>query len=186
LQLARVVAHERGLGRAPLDDEPAAGIGGASCAAACPAERGPDRRAWRWAGCPRGTLAAAGVLPGAALGEQADRRARRQPVQAAFGLPVAVAGAAIEVAGVGAVGAAVAGCGVAGDLVVAPRFHAAMAGWLAEQPLGLGPAFAKGVLDGLDPEHALAHADGDLGLGLGCGAHAGAAGVWDGPWARPR
>jgi len=54
-----------------------------------------------------------------------------------------------------------------------------MARRLAEQPLGPGPAFAERVLDDLDAEGALAHADGDLGVGLGGFAHAGAAGVRD-------
>jgi len=178
-QSAGVGAHELGLGRAALDDVPGAGIGGASVAPGLPAERDPDdRRRPRLRGA-GGTLASAGFRPGAAFGEQAHRGARRQPVQADLGLPVALVGAFVEVACVGAVGAAVAGGRVAGDLQVAPGFHAAMAGRLAEQPLGLGPVRAEGVLDDLDAEHALAHGHGDLGFGLGGFAHAGAAGVRD-------
>src|SRR5208283_2058742 len=64
-------------------------------------------------------------------------------------------------------------------LEVAPGIEVAMAGRLAEQALGPGPAFAEGVLDDLDAEHALAHGHGDLGFGLRCFAHAGAAGVGD-------
>ncbi|HKM64974.1 MAG TPA: hypothetical protein VJY39_21050, partial [Acidisphaera sp.] len=182
LQRAGVRAHELGLGLTAFDDEPALGCGrvfAASVAPALPAEHDPDRRRrsrLRGAG---GALAAAGLGPGAALGEQAHRGARRQPVQAAFGLPVACVGAAVEVAGVGAVGAAVAGGGVAGGLQVAPGIEVAMARRLAEEALGPGPALAERVLDDLDPEHALAHGRGDLGLRLGRGTYAGALGVRD-------
>ena len=182
LQRAGVGAHELGLGLAAFDDEPALGRGrvfGASVAPALPAEHDPDHRRRPRLGGPRGTLAPAGLGPGAALGEQAHRGAGGEPVQADFGLPVACVGAAVEVAGVGAVGAAVAGGGVAGGLEVAPGIEVAMAGRLAEQALGPGPAFAEGVLDDLDAEHALAHGHGDLGFGLRCFAHAGAAGVGD-------
>jgi len=182
LQRAGVGAYELGLGFAALDDEPALGRGrvfALSVAPALPAEHDPDRRRRPGLGGPRGALAAACLGPGAALGEQAHRRARRQPVQAAFGLPVACVGAAVEVACVGAVGAAVPRGGVAGGLEVAPGIEVAMPRRLAEQPLGLGPAFAERVLDDLDAEHALAHGRGDLGVGLRCFAYAGAAGVGD-------
>jgi len=180
LQRPGVGAHQLGLRLAALDDEPALGRGrvfGASVAPALPAEHDPDHRRRARLGGPRGALAAAGLGPGAALGEQTHRRARREAVQADFGLPVACVGAAVEVACVGAMGAAMAGGGVAGRLEVAPGIEVAMARRLAEQPLGPGPALAKGVLDDLDPEHALAHGHGDLGIGLRCFAHAGAAGV---------
>src|SRR5271166_4753780 len=179
LQRVRVRADEPGLGGAALDDEPGAGVGGAAVAPALPAERDPDHRRRPRPGGAGGALAAARVGPFAALGEQADRGARREAVQADFGLPVALVGAVIEGAGFGAVRAAVARGGVARRLEVAPGLHAAVARRLAEQALGLGPALAEGVLDDLDAEGALAHADGDLGVGLGFGrgADAGAARV---------
>ncbi|HKM64240.1 MAG TPA: hypothetical protein VJY39_17295, partial [Acidisphaera sp.] len=174
LQRAGVGAHELGLGRAAFDDEPAVGCGrvfALSVAPALPAEHGPDhRRRSRLRGA-GGALAAAGLGPGAALGEQAHGGAGGEPVQADLGLPVALVGAPVEVAGVGAVGAAVAGGGVAGGLEVAPGVEVAMARRLAEQALGPGPAFAERVLDDLDAEHALAGRGGDLGLGLGRFAH---------------
>jgi len=180
LQLARMGADEFVLGRAALDDEPAVGCGVilfASVAPALPAEHDPDHRRRSRPGGARGALAAARVGPGAALGEQTHRRAGGEAVQADFGLPLAVVGAFEERAGLGAVGAAVPRGGIAGDLQVAPGLHVAVPGRLAEQTLGFGPAFAEGVLDDLDPEHALAHGHRDLGVGLGCGAYAGGARV---------
>ncbi|HKM64880.1 MAG TPA: hypothetical protein VJY39_20570 [Acidisphaera sp.] len=182
LQRARMGADELGLGRAAFDDEPAVGrrrVFALSVAPALPAEHDPDHRRRPRPGGARGALAAAGLGPGAALDEQAHRRAGSEAVQADFGLPVAVVGAFEERAGFAAVGAAMAGARIAGDLEVAPRIHVAMPGRATEQPLGLGPAFAEGVLDDFDPEHALAHGHGDLGIGLRCFAHAGAAGVGD-------
>src|SRR5208283_20460 len=182
LQRAGMGANELGFGLAALDDEPPLGCGrvfAASVAPALPAEHGPDHRRRPGLGGAGGALATTGFGPGAAFGEQAHRGASGETVQPAFGLPVACVGAAVEVACVGAVGAAVPCGGVARGLQVAPGIEVAMPGRLAEQPLGPGPAFAEGVLDDLDAEGALAHADGDLGVGLGGGAHAGAAGVGD-------
>ena len=166
-KLAFVGADEGGLGFAPLGDEPGWRMGGTARAPGGPAEAGKDggrglaggvlARVWV-----AGAQAAAPVAVCAALGEQAPGGSRGEAVQPAFGAPVAGLGLDVERAGVGAARAA-----VPGAASLAPGFHVAMEGRLAEQPAGVGAVFAERVLDDLEAEAALALLRLDVGLGRG-------------------